>query len=208
MTLWHGTIGLAVAATLACAASVAGAYEEAPVNGGGTIKGKVVYRGEVPMRTILPTKDQQVCGQMRQVPEVKVGPDGAVEDSVVYLDGWRRARLGPPTPRRRSSTTTTADFVPDVQAIPAGTLAVAQLGPGAAQHPRLLRQAHRLQHRLAQPGPAHRCRAQAGRSGAGRLRRPRLDARLDLRGRQPLLRGDRRRRHLRRSPTFRPATTP
>jgi hypothetical protein len=43
------------------------------ISNGGTIKGKVTYTGEVPVRKIIPTKDQQVCGGIREVPQVLVG---------------------------------------------------------------------------------------------------------------------------------------
>ena len=37
------------------------AYEAAPVTGGGTIEGTIVYRGAVPTKTIIPTKDVETC---------------------------------------------------------------------------------------------------------------------------------------------------
>jgi hypothetical protein len=82
MKLWCAVTAL-LAGVAGAFASSAQAYEEAPVENGGTINGKVTYSGRVPTRTILPTKDQEVCGQMREEPEVRVGPDGGVQDSVV-----------------------------------------------------------------------------------------------------------------------------
>ena len=105
------------------------AYQEGQVSGGGTIKGKVVYKGEVPTRTILPTKDQQVCGQMRQDPEVKVGPDGAVEDSVVYLDDVAKGKPWPTAAEPPTLDNKDCRFHPEVQAIPAGTLDVHNSDP-------------------------------------------------------------------------------
>ena len=52
-------------ATVALAASVsmpASAYEAGQVADGGTIRGKVVYQGEVGTRKVVPTKDLEVCG--------------------------------------------------------------------------------------------------------------------------------------------------
>jgi hypothetical protein len=60
-------------------------YQETKVSGGGTIQGKVVFNGQVKMRTVLPTKDKNVCGEARKEPTVVVGDGGAVQDSVVYL---------------------------------------------------------------------------------------------------------------------------
>ncbi|MEJ2314989.1 MAG: hypothetical protein P8Y85_09560, partial [Nitrospirota bacterium] len=36
------------------------AYEEAKVANGGTVKGKITYKGTVPMRKVVPTKDQNI----------------------------------------------------------------------------------------------------------------------------------------------------
>ena len=119
MKLWYAVTALVVGATCAFAPA-AQAYEEAPVENGGTITGKVTYGGRVPTRTILPTKDQQVCGQMREEPEVKVGPDGGVQDAVVYLV---EVEQGKGWPEAQEPTLDNKDciFQPHIQAIPAGT---------------------------------------------------------------------------------------
>ena len=62
MTLRGAVVGISVGMVAACAAWPAMAYQETQVTGGGTIKGKVVYNGEIPIRTVVPTKDQEVCG--------------------------------------------------------------------------------------------------------------------------------------------------
>ena len=41
------------------------AYKVKSVTDGGTIAGKVVFKGRVPKRTIIPTRDKSVCGGMR-----------------------------------------------------------------------------------------------------------------------------------------------
>ena len=61
------------------------AYKEVNVSNGGTIEGKVTFTGRVKKRTIIPTKDKSVCGGMRKVPLIIVGPDKGVKDSIVYL---------------------------------------------------------------------------------------------------------------------------
>ena len=58
MTLRVAVIGISAGLVVACAASPVRAYQEAQVTGGGAIKGKVVYKGDVPIRTIVPTKNQ------------------------------------------------------------------------------------------------------------------------------------------------------
>jgi plastocyanin len=128
MKLWCAATALL--AGLACAfASYAQAYEEAPVENGGTIKGKVVYNGEVPTRTILPTKDQEVCGEMREEPEVIVGSDGAVQDSVVYLDGVEQGKAWPAEAKEPVLDNKDCRFQPNVQAIAAGKLGVHNSDP-------------------------------------------------------------------------------
>ena len=68
-----------------------------------------------------------------------------------------------------------------------------EFGSCPAQHPRFLRQAHRVQPGVAERGRQdHQEFGQAG-AGAHRMRLPRLDAGLGVCGRQPVLRGDRRR---------------
>ncbi len=83
-----------------------------------------------------------------------------------------------------------------------------QFRPGAAQHPRLLRQEHGVQLGAAAAGRQGDAPAAPAGRGARRLRRPRLDGGMGGRGRQPVLRADRRRRQLQHRRAFRPATTP
>lgn len=60
-------------------------YQEMEVSEGGTIAGQVIYNGTVKTKTVLPTKDKQVCGTMRKEPLIVIGDGGAVQDSVVFL---------------------------------------------------------------------------------------------------------------------------
>ena len=43
-------------------------YEVAAVSGGGTIEGIVRYRGDVPMKKIIPSKNVETCGGPREEP--------------------------------------------------------------------------------------------------------------------------------------------
>lgn len=72
-----------------------GSYEEIEVNDGGGVQGKVVFNGAVKKKTVLPTKDKQVCGGIRKEPLILVGGGGAVEDSVVYLKGIESGKAWP-----------------------------------------------------------------------------------------------------------------
>jgi hypothetical protein len=73
MRLSRVVISLCAVAPLAAFAFPAQSYEEMAVANGGTIQGKVVYQGSIPMRKIIPTKDKEVCGGIRDVPLITVG---------------------------------------------------------------------------------------------------------------------------------------
>jgi len=98
----------------------ASAYEVVPVQGGGTIQGKVVYRGPVSTRRIVPTKDREVCGAIREEPEVTVGPGQEALDSVVYLRKVERGKGWAKGPAPAELVNTGCVFVPRVQVVPAG----------------------------------------------------------------------------------------
>ena len=84
MRILYSMLSVLVAVPLA-GPVLAAKYQEGEVSGGGTIQGKVVYHGPVKTRTVLPTKDKNVCGGIRKEPLVVVGDGGAVKDSVVFL---------------------------------------------------------------------------------------------------------------------------
>jgi plastocyanin len=129
MRLWCAVISLLATAAVVLAAPLAQAYSEASVDNGGTIKGKVAYTGQVPTRTILPTKDQEVCGEMREEPEVMLGPDGGVQDTVVYLEGVEQGKAWPAEAQEPVLDNKDCTFQPHVQAIPAGKLGVHNSDP-------------------------------------------------------------------------------
>ena len=100
--------------------SMTDAYEEVTVSGGGTIKGSVSFTGVVPMRKIIPTKDQEVCGGVRDEPQVTLASGNKVVDAIVYLKEvpkgkkWERPKKTPELVNKECR------FVPRVQVIPAG----------------------------------------------------------------------------------------
>src|SRR5256884_8659545 len=97
-------------AVLAVAVMVAGVpffgepYEIATVSDGGTIKGKVLFQGSPPAkRKVIPTKDRETCGSgVREVDQILLGPDNAVQEAVGYLTGtgkgkgWGKPAATPP----------------------------------------------------------------------------------------------------------------
>ena len=78
-------IALALAMTFAISTANAAKYAEEEVTNGGAIQGQITYQGTVKMRTVLPTKDKDVCGKARKEPTITVGEGGAVQDAVVFL---------------------------------------------------------------------------------------------------------------------------
>src|SRR3546814_10315986 len=45
----------------------------------------VTYSGSVPTKKVIPTKDADVCGSIRDVKLIVVGPGNGVGDAVVFL---------------------------------------------------------------------------------------------------------------------------
>jgi hypothetical protein len=78
-----------------CAPWAAAQYQVASVADGGTIKGKVVFKGTVPVKTVLPTKDKDTCGGPRKDPLVIVGANGEVKDVVVSLKEVKSGKAWP-----------------------------------------------------------------------------------------------------------------
>lgn len=101
---------------------VAHSYQEVTVEDGGTIKGKVVFQGTPPpMKMIIPTKDQEVCGGIREKPQIVLSEDRGLRDAVVFLKevaigkAWEQS---PPTPELINRK---CDFVPHAQVVPVGS---------------------------------------------------------------------------------------
>jgi hypothetical protein len=120
----------AVVIAIATAAAVpAQAYEEGQVADGGVIQGKVVFRGAVPTRKIIPNKDVEVCGAPREEPVVQVGPDQSVQNAVVYLaqvakgKSWQAAAKAPEIDNEKCR------FDPMVQVIRPGRMDVVNSDP-------------------------------------------------------------------------------
>jgi plastocyanin len=122
------SISLILAALLAVSDSALG-YEETAVSGGGTIEGKVVYQGDVPMRKIITTKDQDVCGGIREEPEIVVNAEKAVKDAVVYLAKVEKGKAWPQAEAKPALNNLKCVFEPRVQVIAAGKLDVKNSDP-------------------------------------------------------------------------------
>jgi hypothetical protein len=109
--------------------SPAFAYDVVTVTGSASIEGKVLYKGAVPIRKIIPTKDRDVCGGPRDDPEVLVGPGHTVQDAVVYLKAVPKGK-----PWSKQDKTPVLDnkncrFEPAFQVVRAGALEIHNSDP-------------------------------------------------------------------------------
>jgi plastocyanin len=104
--------------------ALAQAYQVVAVPNGGTIEGKVVFQGSAPLKKIIPTKDKEVCGGLREEPQIVLAQDGGVQDALVYLKevkaGKAWAKLAKPTLLDNLK----CQYLPHMQAIPVGSTLV------------------------------------------------------------------------------------
>ncbi len=104
-------------------------YEAVSVSGGGTITGKVVYQGNVPIKKIIPTKDKEVCGDPRDEPQVLVGADKGVQDAVVYLKEVPKGKAWGKPDKTPVLDQEHCKFDPPVQVIRAGNIDIVSSDP-------------------------------------------------------------------------------
>jgi hypothetical protein len=105
------------------------AYEEGAVTGGGRIEGNVVFNSAVPTRKIIPNKDVEVCGGIREEPLIEVGPDKGVQNAVVYLVDVAKGKAWPAQGKTPQLDNRKCRFEPEVQVIRAGPLEVVNDDP-------------------------------------------------------------------------------
>jgi hypothetical protein len=107
----------------------AAAYEVVDVKDGGTIKGKVVYQGQVATKKIIPSKDVETCGEMREEPLIVVGADKGVQDVVVYLKDVQKGQAPSKATRKPEINNHKCNFEPHVQAVPVGSIVIVNSDP-------------------------------------------------------------------------------
>ena len=129
MKLSNDFVTFAAVALAAALALPAQAYEEGAVENGGSITGTVVYQGNVPMRKIIPTKDTEVCGGIRDEPEIVVDAAKGVKDAVVYLAKVDKGKAWPAPEGPPKLNNEKCIFEPHVQVIPSGNLVVTNKDP-------------------------------------------------------------------------------
>jgi hypothetical protein len=129
MKLFKDFAAFSAVALAAALALPAQAYEEAAVENGGSISGTIAYQGSVPMRKIITTKDQDVCGGIREEPEIIVNAAKGVKDAVVYLTKIEKGKAWPAPSGPPKLNNVKCIFEPRVQVISAGKLTVVNSDP-------------------------------------------------------------------------------
>ena len=130
MRIRASSIVASAAFALASGAMPASAYEEGSVTGSGSIEGQIIYKGPVQTRKIIPNKDVEVCGGIRDEPLIRVGANQAVENAVVYLADVTKGKAWPAETKKPAELNNLkCRFVPDVQVIRAGPLVVINSDP-------------------------------------------------------------------------------
>jgi plastocyanin len=127
-SLIAGLFAIASSAAIATPAQ-AQTYQEGPVAGGGSISGKVVFKGTAPMRKIIPTKDTEVCGGPREEPMIQVGSDQGVQNAVVYLTQVAKGKAWPAAAKAPELDNVKCRFEPTIQVIRPGKLEVVNADP-------------------------------------------------------------------------------
>jgi hypothetical protein len=128
LSLKHLAI-LASVAPLGALATGATAYDAGGVSNGGTVTGKVTYNGPVPTKKVIPTKDANVCGSIRDVKLVAVGAGSGVQDAVVFLKEVASGKDwgDPESPPEIDNVK--CEFEPHVQVVRAGEIDVVNTDP-------------------------------------------------------------------------------
>ncbi|MFQ5848624.1 MAG: carboxypeptidase regulatory-like domain-containing protein [Candidatus Methylomirabilales bacterium] len=109
--------------------AVAPAYEERPVENGGTLTGRVRFRGPIPAAYVIRvTKDSAVFGQTVPDERLLISKDGTVANVVITIGGIERGKPWPPLKPRVVNHG--GRFVPHVQVARTGSrLAVVNRDP-------------------------------------------------------------------------------
>jgi hypothetical protein len=124
---------LTMTSALALAAAIvtmpAFAYDVGEVTGGGSIEGQVIYKGPVGTRKVIPNKDVETCGGIREESLIDVGPNQEVQNAAVYLVDVAKGKAWPPPPKPPELDNIKCRFVPDVLVMRAGALDIVNKDP-------------------------------------------------------------------------------
>jgi hypothetical protein len=124
-------VGAGLLALLAAPVFRAAAYDAVTVTDGGTIRGKVVFAGNPPpKKKVIPTKDKEACGSgVREVDQILLGPDKAVQEAVVYLKEVAKGKAWEKPAKPPAIDNVKCDFTPHVQVIPVGDIEIVNSDP-------------------------------------------------------------------------------
>lgn len=98
-------------------------YEVTAVSNGGSIVGKVKFNGTPPPnKRLLITKDFEICGKgEREIPEVVVSKDGALQEVVAYIEKIDKGKAwGNPHNGEHVLDQKGCRFIPYLQVVPKG----------------------------------------------------------------------------------------
>src|SRR5574337_1191430 len=97
-------------------------FQETQVTDGGAVTGKVMFRGSPPpMKMIIPTKDQEVCGGSREEPQIILSAEQGVQDAVVFLKDVQTGKAWDQSAKTPELNNLKCNFVPHVQVVPVGS---------------------------------------------------------------------------------------
>ena len=121
-----GMIAIAIAGVLiASPVFAAKKYKGGAVNGGGVIRGSVVFKGAVPrLKVVIPEKDRAACGNDRDGPALIVGPKNGVRDVIVYIKKIKKGKPWAKPAKAAVLRNVKCRFEPHVQVVRKGKLTV------------------------------------------------------------------------------------
>lgn len=101
--------------------SAAAAYEVAPVTDGGSVGGRVFFKGAAPPpKRMLIAKNKEVCGEgHREIIEVAV-KNGALENAVVIIDGIAKGKAWAAAQQKPLLDQKGCVFTPPMMVVPKG----------------------------------------------------------------------------------------
>jgi plastocyanin len=99
----------------------------APIQGSGTIAGRVVFKGSHTPGKLSVGKDKEVCGSSKPDPMVIIGNDGAVKNAVIEIVGLGQGRA---PSKEAILNQSKCEYVPHVLVVPVGATVVIQNSDG------------------------------------------------------------------------------
>jgi plastocyanin len=106
-------------------------YQPGVVDNGGTISGKVTYKGTWQPPSIPVSRDQKVCGKEKSDPSIVLSSQGEVQNAVVYIKGVEKGKKLEPV--KVTLDQKGCEYRPHVLAFPAGST-VEILNPDGILH--------------------------------------------------------------------------